>query len=195
MLDLQTPLRFVKDVEIRYSRSFKRRYKNGILISETKIPTLSLENILNILFEMRKAIEPFIIERIQLNDRPSTWGIYESFLMYHVLFLKMSSQNTNHKYITAEDEQTSDPIYVETLSVPTTPNNPKAFYFPGLIGVGDSITDSVFITFMQPPEKIIVTYLRAKRKHYDLLRDRDKFVLFHNMLTRIILTDVQATAV
>jgi hypothetical protein len=191
MFKIHTPLQTFKGVETRYSRSFKRLYENGILISETKIPTLSLDNLLNILNELRKEIEPLLTGKVYLNDKPSTWGAYEPFIMYHILYLKFATTFYRGKYKTDEDEETPDPVFVEHLPFLKTASHPKAFYLNGIIGIGNPIKDAVFVNFRQPSEKIIVEYLRSKRKHYDLLRDEYKFTIFHNMLTRIILSDIE----
>ena len=176
-------------METKYSKSFKKQYKNGALVKKTLILTIPPDILLDILKKWRRGIEDLIPnEPIKLNDKPSTWGIFTPYLIYNILIFKQNFDHDN--YLAPEDDSTVDSIYTRSFSVEKTQDDPNIFYMDGIIGRKNFMHS---VSYQLPSDKVLVAYLRTKRKHFDLTKNREKFVVYHNILARIIF-DVEIVA-
>jgi hypothetical protein len=130
----------------------------------------------------------------EFGSDPEYWGLYTPYLMYNVLLgpYEYGTQLSGTQYITNEDQvEEFDPNLQVPAEMTVEPpqdwsGNAQMFYRQQVItcrhDVGTPNEKYFTIQYQDPPEDVIVAYLRKKRKEYDQNDEQFMFVLFHNLL-------------
>jgi hypothetical protein len=195
---------------VTFSRHFRRTYQNTNQEinafqnrfdqkDEEFIPTLPREGIVKALKKLRSEIFPILIEFSpgiwELGSDPDYWGgLVQKYLMCNVLLgpYEYGVQLSGTKYITTEDQvEEFDPSLEVPAEMTVEPvvdswDNAEMLYYQQVVMCGKdvgTINEAFFIiTYQDPPEDVIVQYLRKKRTEYDQRNQQFMFVLFHNLL-------------